>query len=42
MWTEVFKTVRLAMRSWGSVARMSACIAILTVAVIVLLWAGSH
>jgi hypothetical protein len=42
MWIEVFKTVRLAMKSWGGVLRMSACIAVLTVAVVVLLWAGSH
>ena len=36
MWTEVLKTVRLAMRSRGSVARVAACIATLTVAVVVL------
>jgi hypothetical protein len=42
MWAEVFKTVRLAMKSWGGVARMSVCLAVLTVVVVVLLWASSH
>jgi hypothetical protein len=42
MWSEVFKTVRLAMKSWVSVWRMSVCIAVLTVAIVVILWAGAH
>jgi hypothetical protein len=42
MWREVFKTVRLAMNSWDAVRRFSACIAVLTIAAVVLLWAGPH
>jgi hypothetical protein len=40
MWSEVFKTVRLAMKSWDTVKRFAVCIAVLTMAVVVLLWAG--
>ena len=42
MWSEVFKTVRLAMKSWGGVWRMSVCVAVLTVAFVVVLWASPH
>ena len=42
MWSEVFKTVRLAMKSWGAIWRMSVCIAVLTMAVVMVLWAGPH
>jgi hypothetical protein len=42
MWSEVFKTVRLAMKSWDGVRRFSVCLAVLTIAAVVLLWAGSH
>jgi hypothetical protein len=40
MWKQIFKTVRQGMKSWGGVARMAVCIAILTIAVLALLWAG--
>jgi hypothetical protein len=42
VWSEVFKTVRLAMKSWSGVWRMSVCIAVLTMAVVVVRWIGPH
>jgi hypothetical protein len=42
MWKEVFKTVRQAMKSWGGVRRFAVCIAVLTLAAVVLLWVSSH
>jgi hypothetical protein len=42
MWHEVFKTARLAMRSWDGVRRFSVCVAVLTLAAAALLWVSSH
>ena len=40
MWQEIFRTVRLAMKSWAGTARMAVCIVVLTVAAAVLLLAA--
>jgi hypothetical protein len=42
MWREIFKTVRRGMKSWGNVARMSVCMAVVTLAVVLIVWACSQ
>ncbi|MBB5916972.1 hypothetical protein BJY24_005884 [Nocardia transvalensis] len=39
MWVEIGKTVRHAIKDWGSTWRMVVCVASLTVSVTVVLWA---
>lgn len=40
MWTEIGKTVRKAMDGWPALCRFVVCIAVLTAAAAVLMWAS--
>jgi hypothetical protein len=38
MWQQIGKTIRMGMTNWGTTARLSVCVAVLTAAAVIIIW----